>query len=460
MPHYVYKYVYNDEIIYIGKTDSDLKQRLSQHGKTGDNIDREAWNEINSSEIYYITLANSIMCDVVESELIRRYKPKYNKAKMSDWSGLPFDEPEWEKYIETPQQPAPKKKSKRITEKTIKSKESVESKNIKAIEAFDDLISKIQNGTYYIKKWNVRHDKYTPLKELEWHIFISMSDDKLCKYSSIEYKTKSEGGIYSLTSTVMEDKEHGEYIYIYDMNRWLDMLNDSIYAINSLKKSHGEIYNTENVNLTVSKLEDLIDNHHRYFDINNPEIIMEPEPDYGLSIEIPRDKLGIRNEKYFWDWYVGCQAVWNNGSYILIYKNGKLSNPISWWDNMWRLDCENKQDDASYFMEKRTDYYFSYWRENLDNVPIMIEAEDDDCYITDLLLRKYNGNQEKVIEILENKKQYSEIDIYGKMNLGEKWYDYVATGEIVQDIKNMLQYFDDNNLTHGTGRNHKSNPYD
>ena len=33
MGHYVYKYVHNDEIIYIGKCDKDLEKQISQHGK-------------------------------------------------------------------------------------------------------------------------------------------------------------------------------------------------------------------------------------------------------------------------------------------------------------------------------------------------------------------------------------------------------------------------------------------
>lgn len=98
MPHYVYKYVYGNEIIYIGKTDTQLSNRISQHGVSGDNIDKCGWDEINASSIYYIELVNSTMADVVESELIRRYRPKYNKAKMSEWSGIQFVEPEWKLY--------------------------------------------------------------------------------------------------------------------------------------------------------------------------------------------------------------------------------------------------------------------------------------------------------------------------------------------------------------------------
>lgn len=93
MGHYVYKYVYNGEIVYIGKNDTDLKTRIKQHER------EEKFQPYLKSDIYYIEVANKIMSDVVESELIRRYKPKLNVAKMSDWSGLEFTEPEWEKFI-------------------------------------------------------------------------------------------------------------------------------------------------------------------------------------------------------------------------------------------------------------------------------------------------------------------------------------------------------------------------
>lgn len=95
MSHYVYKYVYNNEIIYIGKTDTNLIRRLKEHCKSGDNIDSKYWDKINKSDIYYCYANNKIMSDVIESELIRRYKPICNKAKMSDWSGIEFVEPKW-----------------------------------------------------------------------------------------------------------------------------------------------------------------------------------------------------------------------------------------------------------------------------------------------------------------------------------------------------------------------------
>ena len=92
MSHYVYKYVKNNEIIYIGKSDANLHARIKQHSK------EEKFKSFLDSEIYYCTLANATMSDVVESELIRKYNPKLNVAKKNEWTGLNFEEPKWIKY--------------------------------------------------------------------------------------------------------------------------------------------------------------------------------------------------------------------------------------------------------------------------------------------------------------------------------------------------------------------------
>lgn len=99
--HYVYKYVLNGEIIYIGKSDAKKPfSRLRQHGISGDNIPYEYHSLIKSADIFYCELPNAIMTDVVETELIRRYKPKLNRDSKatSEWGGLAFVEPEWIEY--------------------------------------------------------------------------------------------------------------------------------------------------------------------------------------------------------------------------------------------------------------------------------------------------------------------------------------------------------------------------
>lgn len=103
MGHYVYKYVLDNEIIYIGKNDTDLYSRLYQHGRSGDNIPQKAWDDINSSDIFYFETLDSNMSDFLESVLIHRHKPKYNSAKRGAWDGYDsIPEPDWKPVPKIP----------------------------------------------------------------------------------------------------------------------------------------------------------------------------------------------------------------------------------------------------------------------------------------------------------------------------------------------------------------------
>lgn len=96
MGHYVYKYVYNGEIVYIGKNDTDLISRINQHKR------EKKFQPYLSSEIYYIALENRTENKVMESLLINRYKPLLNVSEKYDGFGLNiiFDEPKWVRYFE------------------------------------------------------------------------------------------------------------------------------------------------------------------------------------------------------------------------------------------------------------------------------------------------------------------------------------------------------------------------
>ena len=52
MASYVYKYVYKDEIVYIGKNDTDLVTRIKQHQQ------ETKFQPYLLSDIYYIELSN------------------------------------------------------------------------------------------------------------------------------------------------------------------------------------------------------------------------------------------------------------------------------------------------------------------------------------------------------------------------------------------------------------------
>lgn len=72
MGHHVYKYVEDDEIIYIGKNDTDLHTRISQH------VSEKKFKEHPDAKIYYGKLANSVESRFMEMMLINRYKPILN----------------------------------------------------------------------------------------------------------------------------------------------------------------------------------------------------------------------------------------------------------------------------------------------------------------------------------------------------------------------------------------------
>lgn len=153
--HYVYKYTFESEIIYIGKTDRPLSKRLNEHGRPFDNIPEYAWDEIRNSNISYITAVNSTMADVIESELIRRYKPKYNVAKMSEWSGINFVEPEWKPFRTKEQEEDLQDTINRLTrelETARNRKESLE-KEIKLLEKEIKLLKDKMLVEYVPRKW-------------------------------------------------------------------------------------------------------------------------------------------------------------------------------------------------------------------------------------------------------------------------------------------------------------------
>lgn len=109
MGHYVYKYVKDGEIIYIGKSDTDLHSRIKAH------LYEEKFQPYLDADVYYCVLANATMSDVVESALINEYKPKLNVAKKSQWSGLDLPKLHWTKYIFGKPAQVKNKQTKKIT---------------------------------------------------------------------------------------------------------------------------------------------------------------------------------------------------------------------------------------------------------------------------------------------------------------------------------------------------------
>lgn len=230
MGHYVYKYVYEGEIIYIGKCDKDLGQRLHAHGRKGDNIS-ECWHEeINKADIYYTELSNSTMTDVVESELIRRYKPKCNKAKMSDWSGLPFADPPWIKF----EKPAEwsrrvhKTKKRRILDDYYDSNNESRQNLLYVIEKMKqgdywDLgeemgdpeckifgidVTEIANDEDYFLNTYFSCDTYHRIAHINWSLFLSNHPDTGRKYVFVDRARLKEIVEDSLEIISLEEEKH------------------------------------------------------------------------------------------------------------------------------------------------------------------------------------------------------------------------------------------------------------
>lgn len=94
---YVYKYVLNGEIIYIGKSylESFDRLRTHGHGNKSDNIPVSAHAEIDKADIYIAIFSSPQTVDILESLLINKYKPKYNVRNTNLYEGLAPAEIEW-----------------------------------------------------------------------------------------------------------------------------------------------------------------------------------------------------------------------------------------------------------------------------------------------------------------------------------------------------------------------------
>ena len=97
----VYRYVYkNSDIIYIGKTDSSLKQRIDAHRK-----EEKFKPYLDNSKVDFVYLANRVETDIVEKFLINKYKPVLNeKDHVLGLSSMFLTIPDWipyEKYCES-----------------------------------------------------------------------------------------------------------------------------------------------------------------------------------------------------------------------------------------------------------------------------------------------------------------------------------------------------------------------
>lgn len=78
--YYVYKYVVDNEIIYIGLT-NDISRRIAEHA-SGEGLEEKFLPYLSECEIYYHECGNDVEMRSLEKLLINMYKPKLNIIDM------------------------------------------------------------------------------------------------------------------------------------------------------------------------------------------------------------------------------------------------------------------------------------------------------------------------------------------------------------------------------------------
>lgn len=77
--YYIYKYVYDGEVIYVGKTDSDLNARIRSHA-----AEFKFQKYIDKANIFYYECKNAAHTALLEIYYINKYKPKLNVSMKYD----------------------------------------------------------------------------------------------------------------------------------------------------------------------------------------------------------------------------------------------------------------------------------------------------------------------------------------------------------------------------------------
>lgn len=90
----IYKYVYHGEIIYIGKSDNSLNNRIEGHKK-----EDKFQKYLDDAKIFFFRCKNPAETTIYETFLINKYKPILNTAMKYDHV-MEFDIPEleWQEY--------------------------------------------------------------------------------------------------------------------------------------------------------------------------------------------------------------------------------------------------------------------------------------------------------------------------------------------------------------------------
>jgi predicted GIY-YIG superfamily endonuclease len=100
MHYFVYKYICDGEVIYVGKTD-DIHRRVLEHA-SGQGIEEKFLPYLDKSDIYFHECANEVELSALERLLINQHKPKLNVVDVQDGHSTVFLEVEWLYYLALP----------------------------------------------------------------------------------------------------------------------------------------------------------------------------------------------------------------------------------------------------------------------------------------------------------------------------------------------------------------------
>lgn len=91
----IYKYVWNNEIIYIGKSNSDIEKRIQCHSR-----EEKFQKYLSDVDIYFCFLPNEATTDIYELYYINKYHPILNISSKYDCEpvGVDVADIEWCKY--------------------------------------------------------------------------------------------------------------------------------------------------------------------------------------------------------------------------------------------------------------------------------------------------------------------------------------------------------------------------
>lgn len=99
MKYFVYKYVYHNDVIYVGKTDN-MKRRVDEHA-SGQGLEAKFLPYLHESDIYFHECCNEVEMSALERLLINQYKPILNVKDVTAGDSTVTIEIDWQYYIET-----------------------------------------------------------------------------------------------------------------------------------------------------------------------------------------------------------------------------------------------------------------------------------------------------------------------------------------------------------------------